>query len=184
MAAVAPRPLRSAAPLVVLAAVALAFDLDPRLPWIAGAVGAVLFAGAAAVRALQAERELRRLRATADRLILDTPRERYEIVLWRSRELTAPRPRAKLRSEVERTLRALSDTRLPSASPLNRPAARRSVELLELLAHRLDGDEPVSASGVLRVRQLFRDPASPLYSERADELLPRALTRALAELDP
>lgn len=184
MAAVAPRPLRSAAPLIVLAAVALAFEADPRLPWIAGAVGATFFAVAAAVRALQAARELHRLRITADRLILEAPRERYEIVLWRSHELTAPRPRDQLRSEVERTLRSLSDTRLPSASPLNRPAARRNVELLELLAHRLDDDEPVSARGVLRVRQLFRDPASPLYCNRAGELLPRALTRALAELDP
>lgn len=184
MAAIAPRPLRSAAPLVVLAAIALAFDLDPRLPWIAGAIGAAFFAVAAAIRALQAARELRRLRITADRLILEAPRERYEIVLWRSRELTAARPRAQLRSDIERTLRSLSDTRLPSASPLNRPAARRNAELLQLLAHRLDDDEPVTARGVLRVRQLLRDPASPLYSHRADELLPRALTRALAELDP
>ena len=184
MAAVAPRPLRSAAPLVVLAALALAFDADPRLPWIAGAIGAAFFAVAAAVRGLQAVHELRKLRATADRLILETPRERYEIVIWRSRELTAERTRVQLRNEVERTLRSLADTRLPSAAPLNRPAARRNAELLELLADRLDDSAPVSARGVLIARQLLRDPGSPLYSPHGEELLPRALTRALAELEP
>ena len=184
MAAVAPRPFRSAAPLVVLAAVALAFDADPRLPWIVGAIGAAFFAVAAAVRALQAAHELRRLRATADRLILETPRERYEIVTWRARELTGQRSRLQLRNEVDRTLRSLSATRLPSASPLNRTAARRNAELFELLAQRLDDTAPVSARGVLVARQLLRDPGSPLYADHGAELLPRALTRALAELEP
>jgi hypothetical protein len=184
MAAITPRPLRSAAPLVVLAAAALAFDADPRLPWIAGAAGAALFGSAAAVRAVQAALELRRLRATADRLILVAPEERYELVAWRSRELTGSRTRSQLSHEVERTLRSLSTARLPSASPLNRPAARRNVELFDLLIERLDDERPVRARGMLVARQLLRDASSPLYSDRADELLPRALTRVLAELEP
>jgi hypothetical protein len=184
MACVAPRPLRTAAPLVLLAAGALAFDADPRLPWIAGVTGAAFFAGAAAVRALQASSELRRLRRTADRLILEAPHEKYEVTIWRSRELTAPQTRIQLRHELERTLRSLSAARLPSASPVNRPAARRSAELFRLLAERLGDDEPVTARGVLLARQLLRDPSSPLYSDRADELLPRELTRALGALEP
>jgi hypothetical protein len=168
----------------VLAAGALAFDADPRLPWIAGVAGAAFFIGAAVVRAFQASSELRRLRRTADRLILEAPHERYELTIWRSRELTAPRTRVRLRRELERTLGSLSAARLPSASPVNRPAARRSAELFRLLAERIGGDEPVTARGVLLTRQLLRDPASPLYSERADELLPRELTRALGALEP
>lgn len=172
---------RSAWPFLLLAAAALALDADPRLPWIAGAVGAAFFTGAAAVRAAQASRDLRRERIVADRLILSGEGAH---VAWRSRELTGPHSRLQLRHELERTLRSLSETRLPSASPLNRPAARRSAELFELLAERLDSPEPVSARGVLVARQLLRDPGSPLYSVHGDELLPRALTRALAELEP
>jgi hypothetical protein len=184
MATTAPRPLRTAAPLVVLAAGALAFDADPRLPWIAGVAGAAFFAGAAAVRALQASNELRHMRRTADRLILEAPHEQYELTIWRSRELTAPRTRDQLRRELDRTQRSLSAARLPSASPLNRPAARRSADLLHVLAERIGDDEPVAARGVLLVRQLLRSPSSPLYSEGADVLLPRELTRALAALEP
>src|SRR5579864_3503486 len=172
---------RSAWPFLVLAAAALALDADPRLPWLAGAVGAVFFAGAAAVRALQASRDLQRERGAADRLILSGEGAH---VAWRSRELTGPHSRLQLRHELERTLDSLSEARLPSASPLNRPAARRNTELLELLVRRLDDGDPVTARGVLVVRGLLRDAASPLYSDRGDELLPRALTRALTELEP
>jgi hypothetical protein len=73
---------------------------------------------------------------------------------------------------------------LPSASPLNRPAGRRSADLLHQLAERLGDEEPVAARGVLLVRQVLREPSSPLYSEGADELLPRELTRALGALEP
>jgi hypothetical protein len=172
---------RSAWPFLVLAAAALALDADPRLPWLAGAVGAAFFAGAAAVRALQASRDLRRERRAADRLILSGEGAH---VAWRSRELTGPHSRLRLRHELERTLGSLSGARLPSASPLNRPAARRNAELLDRLVYRLGDGEPVSARGVLVVSGLLRDASSPLYSDRADELLPRALTRALTELEP
>ena len=42
----------------------------------------------------------------------------------------------------------------------------------------------MSARGVLLVRGLLRDGASPLYNEGADLLLPRALTRILSALEP
>jgi hypothetical protein len=172
---------RSAWPFLVLAAAALALDADPRLPRIAGAVGAAFFTSAAAVRAVQASNELRRERRAADRLILG---DEGAHVAWRTRELVSPRTRVQLRQELERTLRALSDARLPSASPLNRPAARRNLELFQLLADRLDDGRPVRARGMLVAQQLLRDASSPLYSDRADMLLPRALTRILAELEP
>jgi len=181
-----PHPARAAAPFLVLGALVLGFAAAPNLPWLLVAGAAALFEGAGAVRALQARHELAALRRTADRLILQAPRhpDATALVRWRTRELTAPGERARVRRDVERTLRALEPARLPGASPLRRPAARRNRELLELVAERLGGDRPVAARGVLLVRGILRDAASPLYSEGADALLPRALTRALGALEP
>ena len=181
MASVAPRrPLRSAAPFAVLAALALAFAADARLPWLAPVGGAAPFAGAAALRALQARRELRRRRASADRLIVAGS----QLSGWRVDELTSRSTRDGLRREVERTLRALSPERLPSASPLNRPVARRHEALLRRLEARLGDEADVSARGVLLARAFLRNPDSPLYNDGVDLLLPRALTRILGALEP
>jgi hypothetical protein len=72
---------------------------------------------------------------------------------------------------------------LPGASPLRRPAARRSEDLLRLLSAKLAGDQPVTARGVLLARQLLRDPGSPLFSDESEHLLPRALKRVLGALE-
>jgi len=180
-----PRPGRAAVPFALLCASALGFDADPRLRPVALA-SAALFAAAGAVRALAARRELQAVRRTADRLILHSGRlaETDALAMWRARELTAPARRHRLQHEVERTLRALGPGRLPSASPLHRPAARRNAELLRLLAARLGDERPVAARGMLLAAGLLRSPASPLYGERADALLPRALTRVLGALEP
>jgi hypothetical protein len=98
--------------------------------------------------------------------------------------LTATAERVRVRREVDRVLRALDPGRLPSASPLRRPAARRNRELLELLSGRLADSRPVTARGVLLARGLLRDDASPLYNDGSDLLLPRALTRVLSALEP
>ncbi len=181
-----PRPLRAAWPLLALAAVALTLEIDPRLPWLLGLGGAACFTGAGAVRAWLARRELDTVRRTADRLIVYEPcsRDASALIRWRSQELTQPEERARLARELERTLRQLDPARLPSASPLRRAAVRDHEELLRALAGRLAGGEPVAARGVLLTRQLLRDPASPLYAEGAEELLARALTRALGALEP
>jgi hypothetical protein len=181
-----PRPGRAAAPFLVLCAAALGFVADPRLPWIAGGVAALSFAAAAAVRAAMARRELAGVRRAADRQLLRTARaaDASPLLAWRAAELTAPSERARLRREVERTLQSLAPGRLPSASPLRRPAARRNVELLRVLAERLGDGRPVGARGVLLARGLLRDVDSPLYNDGADLLLPRALTRVIGALEP
>ncbi len=180
-----PRPGRAAIPFAVLCAVALGFEAVPRL-WLLAALSAALFAAAGTLRALAARRELAAVRRTADRLILQGPRhaEVDALAAWRSRELTAPARRRSLQREVERTLRALAPDRLPSASPLRRPAARQNAELLRLLADRLGSERPVGARGVLLAAGLLHNPGSPLYSEGADVFLPRALTRVLGALEP
>src|SRR5579862_5370845 len=101
-----PRPGRAALPLLALALAALALEAAPQLR-LAGLAAAACFALAAAVRAERAEAELRRIRRTADRLILADPHaaEGSEVVRWRTRELVAPETRRGLAHEIEQTLR-------------------------------------------------------------------------------
>ena len=181
-----PRPFRSAVPLVVLALVAAAFDLDPRLPWLVGVFAASCFAVAAAVRAARARIELAHVRRAADRLIVHELRSRdaSELVRWRCDELTSRASLDVLKREVECVLRDLDPAKLPSASPLRRPAARANEVRLRALADRLGESRPVTARGVLLVRSLLHDGGSPLYAEDAALVLPRALTRALGALEP
>lgn len=181
-----PRPFRSAAPLVVLAIVAAAFVLDPRLPWLVGGFAASCFGVAAAVRAMRARIELARVRHAADRLIVHELRSRdaSELVRWRCEELTSRGALDALKRELEQVLRELDPASLPSASPLRRPAARANEPLLRALADRLGRSRPVTARGVLLVRSLLRDAGSPLYAEDAELLLPRAVTRVLGALEP
>ena len=165
-----PRPGKAAVPYAAFALAALALDADPRLPWLAGVVGALLFAAAGSVRSLRAHHELVAVRRTADRLIVHSPhsRDASDLVRWRSAELTTRAQRDALRRDVERILGSLDPARLPSASPLRRPAARRCNDLFVGLAARLADERPVAARGMLLVRALLLDPTSPLYSDEAD----------------
>lgn len=180
-----PRPGRAALPFALLALAALGFEVDRRLPWIVGALGAGFFSGAAALRAYRAHRELESVRRTVDRLIVLAPHssETSALVRWRALELTAPAYRKTLHREVGRVLSMLDPSSLPGASPLRRPAARRCEDLLQLLSARLADDRGVTARGVLLTRQLLRDPGSPLFSDEAEHLLPRALKRVLGSLE-
>jgi hypothetical protein len=181
-----PRPFRSAAPFMALAVACALFEIDPRLPWLVGVFGAVCFGVAAVVRGVRARVELAGVRRTADRLIIHEPSSSasMELVRWRSAELTARETRDALRRELERTIAALDPRKLPSASPLRRPAARANVELLLAIEHRVADGRPVSPRGVLLVLQLLRDGGSPLYTDDAERTLPRALRRTLGALEP
>jgi hypothetical protein len=179
-----PRLWRSALRFALLAAASLLLDADPHLPWPAGVLAASLFLAAGSLRAFQARHELGAVRRIADRLIVEKPRSRdaSEVVRWRSGELTSRAARDALRHEVDRTLRALDPARLPSASPLRRPAVRPCDDRLEALAGRLADERPVAARGILLAQRLLRDPSGPLYSE--GPRLPRELDRVLGALDP
>jgi hypothetical protein len=171
--------LRPGAPFLVLAAISLALDAAPNIPWAAGVAGAGVFAAAAGVRRAQFASGRRAARRIADERIL----RGRGVPHWREEELVSRRARAARQRELHRIARAASAERLPSASPLNRSAVRAGAALFAALADRLGDDRPVSAFGMLHVDQLLRDPASALYSEHG-ELLPRALTRVLGALDP
>jgi hypothetical protein len=181
-----PRPGKAALPYAALAIAALALDVDPRLPWLAGVAGALLFATAGSVRTLRARHELIAVRRTADRLIVHNPvsRDASDLVRWRCNELTTRAKREALRRDIDRVLRSLDPARLPSASPLKRPAARGSADLFTALAARLADERPVAARGILLAQGLLRDAASPLYSDDADTLLAPALRRVTGALEP
>ena len=181
-----PRPAKAALPYVALAVAALALDVDPRLPWLAGVAGAVLFVTAGAVRTVRARHELAAVRRTADRLIVHNPvsRDASDLVRWRCKELTTYAKRERLRRDIERLLRSLDPARLPSASPLKRPAARGSRDLFEALATRLGDERPVAARGILLAQSLLHDATSPLFSDDADTLLAPALRRVTGALEP
>ena len=55
--------------------------------------------------------------------------------------------------------------------------------MLQRLKERMLDGRPVTARGVLQLRRLLRDPASPLYDDHAGDLS-RALARVLVELEP
>jgi hypothetical protein len=181
-----PRPGKVALPYAALALAALALDADPRLPWLAGAAGSVLFATAGTVRTVRARHELAEVRRTADRLIVHTPhsRDASDLLRWRSTELTTRAHRDSLGRDIERLLHSLDPNRLPSASPLKRPAARASRDLFVTLAARLGDEQPVAARGILLTQGLLHDPASPLYADEADSLLAPELRRVTGALEP
>jgi hypothetical protein len=181
-----PRPRRQALAFALLAVAALALDADPELPWAAGAVAAALFATAGAVRSVRAHRELLAVRRAADRLIVGSPtsRDASELVHWRCAELTTRSSRDGLRREVDRILSSLDPSRLPSASPLRRPAVRGCRELFVRLGDRLGDEQPVAARGILLARALLRDAASPLYSDGPELGVAQAARRVLGALEP
>lgn len=179
-----PRPGRAALPLLAVALLALALEAAPQLR-IAGVAAAACFALAAAIRAERARAELRAIRRSADRLILASAVgvEGSDVIRWRTLELVDPATRQGLAREVDQTLRRIDPARLPSASPLRRGVARRHGEMLGRLEQRMLDGRPVTARGVLQLRRLLRDPASPLYDDHAGDLS-RALARVLVELEP
>lgn len=175
-----PRPGVAALPLLALAAVSVALDAAPALPWIVGVAVASVFLVAGAARALQRYVELRQLRSAADRLIRrDDIRTRQSPFLgWRADELTKPSRRRTLARSLRHIVRELDPSALPGASPLNRRAARPYADRLSELAGVVDDlDVRVSARGVLLAESLLTDSASPLYDRQRAGQIDSALTR-------
>jgi hypothetical protein len=179
-----PRPVRSAAPFVALAAVALSLLAVPEIPRGVTAVAVIAFASAAAVRGAQEHRELARLRSSLDRLLLRRePAMGSPLLVWRAGELSGAEERSHLVAALRRLERSAESSHLPGAAPLNRRAVRMYREQIDALIAGLSGPDPVKARGVLLVRRLLDDPGGPLYDrDRAGEL-ERDLRNALRALD-
>jgi len=100
-------------------------------------------------------------------------------------ELIGTRARGLLSRSIRRLLQdALCPLRPLSFSvPVCRAKVVRAQRTLEDLAERLDGDEPLNACGLARLRVLLSDGTGPVYDRpHADDLAP-ALERAIAALE-
>jgi hypothetical protein len=178
-----PRAARSAAPFAVLSVLSLLLGLVPGVPGIAAVVGAVAFALAAAARAEQEHRALVRLQSSLDQILLrKEPTPLSPILAWRAGQLSSPAAREQLAAAVRRVERSAATTHLAGASPLNRTAVRASGAELDAIADRLLGPEPVRVRGILRLRRLLDDPASPIYGHATVDELRAELRRTLAAL--
>jgi hypothetical protein len=180
-----PDAFRSAAPFAILAGLSLALLLVPDVPPWAAAVAAVAFALAATTRAAQQHWALVQLRSNLDRLLLRTEATSLSpLLVWRAGELCAPEEREHVVAALRRVERSAASSNLPGAAPLNRAAIRENGEAIDALVARLTAPEPVSARGMILVRQLLDDPSGPLYERsRAPGLGVRLveLRRALDE---
>lgn len=73
--------------------------------------------------------------------------------------------------------------RLDAGVPICRQGVLRAVGLLEELAARVEGRDPVDARGVAQVRALLTNPDSPLFDPAGVEAFVRALRTTLDSLD-
>jgi hypothetical protein len=128
----------------------------------------------------------RRLRREADRALRAGvhPDAASPLLALRASELTSPRERRRLRRSLHGLIRELDGTTLPGASPVNRPGIRPYAHLIAALERRIGDDaSPVSARGVLLVRELLTDPDGPLYDRHRAIELPDRIDDALDALD-
>ena len=135
------------------------------------------------IRRFRARRELASARRAADAELassrLPSPR-----LAWRSNELCAPEHRRMLSESLVSVVHSAEGRYLPSASPLNRPAARsESSLLLRLAAGLADDGRAVTPRAVLLVERLLSNGDSPLYDRTRADVLHDALSEALDVLE-
>jgi hypothetical protein len=136
----------------------------------------------APIKRLRERRELAAARRAADAELCatDLPSPR---LAWRTNELVADEHRRELAHSLVGVVQASESRYLPSASPLNRTAARADTDLLLRIAARLSElDRGVRPRGVLLVERLLSDGASPLYARERASRLRVALEEALRAL--
>ncbi len=169
-----PRPIRSGLAIAAIGLLPLTLGLAGVIRPLSGLVFAGIFVVVGALQWSLAHFELTDLRRRADLELRREPRPYLlsGLAQWRGQELTSDHHRLALARSVARTVRELSPSLLPGASPLNRVAARPYAELLDELAERLAAlDRPVTPQAILEVKDLLTSPNSALYArERASEL--------------
>lgn len=103
---------------------------------------------------------------------------------WRARELCSPGHRQRL-ARTLRLIEASAFGRPIGSRLMNLAAARQHRQAVLALAGRLEAlDQAVTPAGMLRVLALLTDGASPLYDTTTSPELGRAVTSALALLEP
>jgi hypothetical protein len=137
----------------------------------------------APVRRFRARRELQAARRAADAELiaarLPSPR-----LAWRTNELCSDEHRRELAESLVEVVRASESRHLPTAAPINRPAAREETStLLRLAAVLTDTEQDVAPRGVLLVERLLFGTASPLYERALERRLHLTLAEALEALE-
>jgi hypothetical protein len=136
----------------------------------------------APIKRLRERRELAAARRVADAELISSrlPSPR---LAWRTNELVSDENRHALAESIVDVVHSSRGRYLPSASPLNRNAARAETELLLRIAAALeDGHRDVRPRGILLVERLLTDGGGPLYARERERSLHRALDEALQAL--
>ena len=103
---------------------------------------------------------------------------------WRVAELTASRERLALAGSLRDLVDDLSSRRLPRAAPINRSGLIPYTDELLSLATRLEVlDRPVTARGMLLVRELLTNGGGPLYLDGDVDALAANLAEIHSALD-
>ena len=132
---------------------------------------------------MRARRELVASRRAADAELLGTALPSPRLA-WRTNELCSSEHRRALAESLVQVVKASETRYLPSASPINRVAAREQMaSLLQVAAVLADTQRAVPPRGVLLVERLLTGPKSPLYLHREANTLRVALTEALQALE-
>jgi hypothetical protein len=103
---------------------------------------------------------------------------------WRAEQLGSPRQRRMLARTLRSIEQSADERPLGRRRPLSLPAVREHRELVRALALALDGGEPVTPAGMLRVIELVTDGASPLWGTTKGAPLGDAISATLAILTP
>jgi hypothetical protein len=135
------------------------------------------------VRRLRERRERTAARRAADAelvaSLLPSPR-----LAWRTNELVCAAHRRELAASVADIVHSAETRYLPNASPVNRAAVRRELDVLLALAARLaDTSRPVRPRGVLLAQRLLYGERSPVFVPGAADGLRAAVERATAALE-
>jgi hypothetical protein len=169
-----PDPWRSAAPFVALALCSLV--LEATGAWRVGIAAAGFFSAAAVVAGWTDHQALDRLRASADKTLLRSPRHQFSVLLtWRSGEILDPTFREGVARELRRAVHAARPGSLPGPSPVDRAGTNRHALELAAIAHRLESPDPVDVRGVLLARTLVRGQAPLLYGKTDPDELDRVV---------
>lgn len=155
------------------------------LPWVMTVAGLLLVVGL--VQAARLAAEVGRQRRTADEWLLwgVVVRPSSDLLSWRAEELTSPRLRSLLARGLRRTEREVTGRTMAGPVPLNRRAIRSNLGLVRGLYVRLEARGlPVSPRGMVLVDRLLTEPGSPLYSHVPADVLAKAMSEALAAIEP
>jgi hypothetical protein len=103
---------------------------------------------------------------------------------WRARDLTSAVQRRRLAHTLRLIDQSSVERPLGRRRPLDLTAARHHRHAVRALTARLESIEPVTPAGMLRVRALLADGASPLYGLTKCDALGDEIALILSLLDP